>query len=155
MAETLARATPIILTGLAAATVFRAKFGISVLKANFMLEHCSNFLYSVNTITCDLDDTFFVYSCAVAGGCFSYRRALKSYYKVDEVVTTTYEFHTSVACRVLIRRSLKDPMASMARRSVIDEGVLPQIISRTRLHFGFIVAIGTTLIICCYYLEQF
>ena len=69
---------------------------------------------------------------------------LKLYYKVDEVVTTLLlNFVVVLLVSYLLEGPWKDPMSLgwPQGKSVIDEGVLPQILSKTRLHLGFIISI--------------
>ncbi len=153
MAETLARATPIILTGLAAAIAFRAKFWNIGAEGQLYAGALAVTFFGTGLIQLPaiLMIPFLFIVGAVAGGLLLLPLVLlKSYYKVDEVVTTLLtNFIVVLLVGYLLEGPWKDPMALgwPQGRSVIDEGVLPQIISRTRLHFGFIVAIGTTLII--------
>ena len=73
---------------------------------------------------------------------------LKLYYKVDEVVTTLLlNFVVVLLVSYLLEGPWKDPMSLgwPQGKSVIDSGVLPQIVSKTRLHLGFVIAVFTAL----------
>ena len=75
---------------------------------------------------------------------------LRNYYKVDEVVTTLLtNFIIVLLVGYLLEGPWKDPMSLgwPQGASVIDEGVLPQIVPRTRLHLGFIISIFTAIAI--------
>ena len=75
---------------------------------------------------------------------------LRNLYRVDEVVTTLFlNFVVVLLVSYLLEGPMKDPMGLgwPQGRSVIDEGVLPQLIPRTRLHMGFMISVFTALAI--------
>ena len=152
LAETLARATPLILTGLAAAIAFKAKFWNIGAEGQLYVGALAVTFFGTGMVQLPtiLMIPFLFIVGAVAGGLLLLPLVLlRNYYRVDEVVTTLLtNFIVVLLVGYLLEGPMKDPMALgwPQGKSVIDEGVLPQIVSRTRLHLGFIIAIGTALI---------
>ncbi len=152
LAETLARATPIILTGLAAAIAFKAKFWNIGAEGQLYAGALAVTFFGTGMVQLPtiLMIPFLFLVGALAGGLLLLPLVLlRNYYRVDEVVTTLLtNFIILLLVGYLLEGPMKDPMALgwPQGKSVIDEGVLPQIVSRTRLHLGFIIAIGTALI---------
>lgn len=149
--ETLTRATPLILTGLAAAVAFRAKFWNIGAEGQFYfgalaVTWIGTGLFSLPPI---LMIPILFFAGAVAGGALLYVPVmLKTHLKVDEVVTTLLlNFIVLLFVSYLIEGPWKDPMSLGWPQAapVIDEGVLPKLIDRTRLHLGFVIAVGTAV----------
>ena len=146
-AETLARATPIILTGLAASIAFRAKFWNIGAEGQLYFGALATTLFGTGLVVLPsiLMIPFLFIMGALAGGLLLLPLVLlKLYYKVDEVVTTLLlNFVVVLLVSYLLEGPWKDPMSLgwPQGKSVIDEGVLPQILSKTRLHLGFIISI--------------
>ena len=142
-AETLARATPIILTGLAAAIAFRAKFWNIGAEGQLYAGALAVTFFGTGLIQLPtvLMIPFLFLVGALAGGLLLLPLVLlRNYYRVDEVVTTLLtNFIIVLLVSYLLEGPWKDPMALgwPQGKSVIDEGILPQIVSRTRLHLGF------------------
>ena len=153
IAETLARATPLILTGLAAAIAFRAKFWNIGAEGQLYAGALAVTFFGTGLIQLPsfLMIPFLFLVGALAGGLLLLPLVLlRNYYKVDEVVTTLLtNFIIVLLVGYLLEGPWKDPMSLgwPQGASVIDEGVLPQIIPRTRLHLGFIISIFTALTI--------
>ena len=153
MAETLARATPLILTGLAAAIAFRAKFWNIGAEGQLYFGALATTLLGTGLVVLPsfLMIPFLFVTGALAGGLLLLPLViLKLFYKVDEVVTTLLlNFVVGLLVSYLLEGPLKDPMSLgwPQGKSVIDSGILPQIVPRTRLHFGFIVAIFSAVAI--------
>ena len=149
--ETLTRASPLIFTGLAAAVAFRAKLwniggegqlyagalaatwvgtGMVVLPPWLMIP----FLFLVG---------------ALAGGLLLLVPViLKTQLKVDEVVTTLLlNFVVLLFANYLLFGPFKDPQAMGWPQAapIIDEGVLGNLVARTRLHAGLIWALAAAL----------
>ena len=147
LAETLARATPIILTGLAASIAFRAKFWNIGAEGQLYFGALATTMFGTGLIVLPsiLMIPFLFLMGALAGGLLLLPLVLlKLYYKVDEVVTTLLlNFVVVLLVSYLLEGPWKDPMSLgwPQGKSVIDEGVLPQILSKTRLHLGFIISI--------------
>ncbi len=151
--ETLARATPLILTGLAAAVAFRAKFWNIGAEGQFYfgalgVTWIGTGLFSLPPV---LMIPILFLAGAVAGGALLYVPVmLKTHLKVDEVVTTLLlNFIVLLFVSYLIEGPWKDPMSLGWPQAapIIDEGVLPKLIDRTRLHLGFAIAVGTAIVV--------
>ena len=153
IAETLARATPLILTGLAAAIAFRAKFWNIGAEGQLYAGALAVTFFGTGLIQLPsfLMIPFLFLVGALAGGLLLLPLVLlRNYYKVDEVVTTLLtNFIIVLLVGYLLEGPWKDPMSLgwPQGASVIDQGVLPQILSRTRLHLGFIFSIFFAILI--------
>ena len=153
IAETAARATPLILTGLAAGIAFRARFWN--IGAEGQLYAGAVAITVVGTGIVNLPSIlmipFLCFIGAIAGAVVILPSVLlKQLFKVDEVVTTLLmNFIILLFVSFVLDGPLKDPMSLgwPQAASIIDMGVLPQIMERTRLHLGFIIAIFTALLI--------
>ncbi len=151
--ETLARATPLILTGLAAAVAFRAKFWNIGAEGQFYFGALA--VTWIGTGMFSLPPVLMIpilfLAGAVAGGALLYVPVmLKTHLKVDEVVTTLLlNFVVLLFVSYLIEGPWKDPMSLGWPQAapVIDEGVLPKLVERTRLHLGFAIAVITALLV--------
>ena len=151
--ETLTRATPMILTGLAAAVAFRAKlwniggegqFYAGALMATWLGTGAIN-LPPVLMVP------FLLLAGALAGGLLLLLAALlKNQLKVDEVVTTLLlNFVILLLVNYLVEGPMKDPMSLGWPQAapIVDQGVLPKLLSRSRLHVGFIVALAAAVLV--------
>ena len=145
--ETLSRATPLIFTGLAAAVAFRAKFWNIGAEGQFYfgalaVTWIGTGMFSVPPI---LMIPLLFLAGALAGGMLLYVPVvLKTRLKVDEVVTTLLlNFVVLLLVSWLIEGPWKDPMSLGWPQAapVVDEGVLPKLLDRTRLHLGFVFAV--------------
>ena len=153
IAETGARATPLILTGLAAGIAFRAKFWNIGAEGQLYAGAIAVTIVGTGAVSLPpiLMIPFLFLLGALAGAAAILPSViLKQLFKVDEVVTTLLmNFIILLFVSFVLDGPLKDPMSMgwPQAASIVDSGVLPQIIERTRLHFGFIVAIITALMI--------
>ena len=153
VAETLSRATPIILTGLAASIAFRARFWNIGAEGQLYAGALAVTFFGTGIIELPaiIMIPFLFMVGAIAGGLLLLPLVLlKIYYKVDEVVTTLLtNFIVILLVSYLLEGPWKDPMSLgwPQGASVIDQGVLPQILSKTRLHLGFIFSIIFALLI--------
>ena len=153
IAETLSRATPLILTGLAASIAFKAKFWNIGAEGQLYAGALAVTFFGTGLIELPtiLMIPFLFLVGAVAGGLLLLPLVLlKNYYKVDEVVTTLLtNFIVILLVSYLLEGPWKDPMSLgwPQGASVIDQGVLPQIVARTRLHLGFIFSIFFAVLI--------
>ncbi len=149
--ETLTRATPMILTGLAAAVAFRAKlwniggegqFYVGALMATWLGA-------GMITLPSVLMIPFLIVMGTIAGGVMLLIPALlKNKLKVDEVVTTLLlNFVVLLFVNYLLEGPLRDPMSLGWPQAapIIDEGVLPAIMAKSRLHLGFILALAAAI----------
>lgn len=151
--ETLTRSIPLIFTGLAAAVAFRAKFynigGEGQLYAGALA--ATYFGTGLITLPPLLMIPFLMIAGAVAGGLLLLVPVLlKTRMKVDEVVTTLLlNFVVLLLVSYLIEGPWKDPMSLgwPQAASIIDEGVLPALMAKGRLHLGFIIALAMAVLV--------
>lgn len=149
--ETLTRATPLILTGLAVAVAFRAKFYNIGAEGQLYLGAIAAILVGglhggtgINLPT-PLLFTLMIAAGALAGSLLLLGSVLlKTRLGVDEVVTTLLlNFIVLLFVSMLLDGPMKDPFALGWPQSVAlnPELELSKIIPRYRLHSGFIFAI--------------
>ncbi|MBO6814910.1 MAG: ABC transporter permease [Rhizobiaceae bacterium] len=152
--ETLTRSAPLILTGLAAATAFRARLWNIGAEGQFYLGAIAAAAAS-SQLFGDMPGLFQIpllfIAGALAGMCLLLVPLwLRLRYSVDEVVTTLLlNFVAILFVSMLIDTVLKDPLAFGWPQSVSvsDEAMLPKLLSRSRLHLGLVVAIVLAVII--------
>ncbi len=151
--ETLSRATPLILTGLAAAVAFRAKFWNIGAEGQLYCGALAATWLGTGLITLPpvlMIPLLFVGGALAGGAALLVPVILKSRLKVDEVVTTLLlNFVILLFVSYLLEGPLKDPMLMGWPQAapIIDEGVLPRLVERTRLHLGLVVAVGASLMV--------
>lgn len=150
--ETLARATPLILTGLAAAVAFRAKFWNIGAEGQFYAGAMAATWIGTGMVTLPpLLMIPLLFACgALAGGLALLLPVfLKSRLKVDEVVTTLLlNFVILLFVGFLVEGPWKDPMAMGWPQAapIIDEGVLPKLLERSRLHIGLLIGLALAVL---------
>jgi len=153
ISETLNRSTPLIFTGLAAAVAFRAKFWNIGAEGQLYFGALAATLLGTGAITLPsyLMIPFLFLVGAFAGGLALIGPVfLKTKLKVDEVVTTLLlNFVILLLVNYLLEGPLRDPMSMgwPQAAAIIDQGVLPALLPRTRLHIGFLVAVGAGIFI--------
>ncbi|VAV89139.1 ABC transporter, permease protein 1 (cluster 11, riboflavin/purine nucleoside/unknown) [hydrothermal vent metagenome] len=153
ISETLNRATPLIFTGLAAAVAFRAKFWNIGAEGQLYFGALAATILGAGAISMPsvLMIPFLFLAGAIAGGLALLGPVfLKTTLKVDEVVTTLLlNFVILLFVNYLLEGPLRDPMSLGWPQAapIIDEGVLPALLPRTRLHIGFLVAISAAVMI--------
>jgi general nucleoside transport system permease protein len=152
-AETLTRATPVMLTGLAAAVAFRARFWNIGAEGQLYCGALAATFFGTGLITLPpvLMIPFLFLIGALAGGlALALPVYLKTKLKVDEVVTTLLlNFVILLFVNYLLEGPLRDPMSMGWPQAapIIDEGVLPRILAKSRLHMGLIVAIVSAVLV--------
>lgn len=156
LTETLTRATPLILTGLAAAVAFRARLwnigaeGQLYLGAVVAVALGSGALSLAPPVLIPL----VLAAGALAGALFMLGPTwLKLRLGVDEVVTTLLlNFVALLFVGMMLEGPMKDPMSLGWPQSapVVDAATLPRLIGRTRLHAGFLVALAAAALIWLY-----
>ena len=152
-AETLTRATPVMLTGLAAAVAFRARFWNIGAEGQLYCGALAATFFGTGLVTLPpvLMIPFLFLMGALAGGmALALPVYLKTKLKVDEVVTTLLlNFVILLFVNYLLEGPLRDPLSMgwPQAAAIIDEGVLPRIIAKSRLHMGFIVAIVSAVLV--------
>ena len=147
LAETLTRAAPLMLTGLAVAVAFRAKLWnigaegqlyagalIAVLLGSGPLELPAWALLPIVLIGGALAGSLLLVGPTV----------LKTRFGVDEVVTTLLlNFIVLLFVSMMLEGPLKDPMGMGWPQSapVLPEAELPRLLERSRLHAGLVLAL--------------
>lgn len=145
--EMLTRATPLIFTGLAATMAFRAKLwnigaeGQLYLGAMAAVAVGAGMIDapSIILIPIILVSGFSAGAVGMAGPAY-----LKTRYGADEVVTTLLlNFIILIFLQMMLEGPLKDPMGMGWPQSepILDEGMLPKLLPRMRIHSGLILAL--------------
>ncbi len=153
LTETLTRSTPLIFTGLAVAIAFRSKFYNIGAEGQLYCGALAVTFFGTGLITLPpyLMIPFLMLVGAVAGGAILIVPVLlKTHLRVDEVVTTLLlNFIILLMVNYLIYGPWKDPMAMgwPQAASIIDEGVIPTMLSKGRLHYGFVIAIIAAVLV--------
>lgn len=157
--EMLTRATPLILTGLAAAVAFRARLWNIGGEGQFYLGAMAAVWIGTGMIDGSplLMIPLVIIAGAIAGGIGMLGPALlKTRYGADEVVTSLLlNFIILIFVQMMLEGPLKDPMGLGWPQSepIIDAAILPQLMDRMRLHAGFILSLvmaGITYIIMAF-----
>lgn len=147
LTETITRSIPLMFTGLAVAIAFRAKFYNIGAEGQLYCGALAATYFGTGLVVLPtiLMIPFLMTMGALAGGLILIIPVLlKTYMKVDEVVTTLLlNFVILLFVSFLIEGPWKDPMAMgwPQAASIIDEGVLPTLLAKGRLHFGLIFAL--------------
>lgn len=145
--EMLTRATPLIFTGLAAALAFRARLwnigaeGQLYLGAMAAVAIGSGVLDVPGIILLPL---IIVLGCAAGAAGMAVPAYLKTRFGADEVVTTLLlNFVILIFLQMMLEGPLKDPMGLGWPQSppILEQGMLPPLLDRMRLHSGLIVAL--------------
>jgi len=155
--ETLTRATPLILTGLAAAVAFRARlFNIGAegqLYLGALAAVAVGGLHGGDGFALSpwLLFPLMLLAAALAGALLLLVPALmKSRLGVDEVVTTLLlNFVVLLFVSLMLDGPMKDPMAMGWPQSVaLQDGVqLGKLVERSRVHTGLLIALGLALLL--------
>lgn len=152
--ETLTRATPLMLTGLAAAVAFRARLWnigaegqlyIGAIAVAAASSHLLGGLPSVIQIPALL-----VIGALAGMVLLLIPLWLRLRFSVDEVVTTLLlNFVAVLFVSMLIDTVLKDPTAFgwPQSQSVADAATLPKLLTRSRLHLGLVIAVALAIIL--------
>ena len=145
--EMLTRATPLILTGLAAALAFRAK--LWNIGAEGQLYAGALAAIAVGSGMIDAPAYLLVPIVVLAGAAAGSLVMLgptlmKTRLGVDEVVTTLLlNFIILLFVQMMLEGPMKDPMGMGWPQSepMLDEGMLPKLLDRMRIHGGLIIAL--------------
>jgi simple sugar transport system permease protein len=156
LSETLARATPLILTGLAAAVAFRAK--LWNIGAEGQLYAGALAAAAVGSGALSVPEELLlpavVLSGALAGALLLLGPALlKVRLGVDEVVTTLLlNFVVLLFVQMMLEGPLQDPMGMGWPQSppVLPAAELPKLLPRTRLHVGLVLALALAVLMWLY-----
>ncbi len=151
--ETLTRATPLIFTGLAIAVAFRAKLWNIGAEAQLYAGAVATVVLGTGALPlpAPILIPLLVIAAVSAGALLLLGPAiLKTRFGVDEVVTTLLlNFIMLLFVSMLLEGVLKDPMGLGWPQSqkLIAEARLPRIITGKRLHYGFVLAIVSAVIV--------
>jgi simple sugar transport system permease protein len=151
--ETLARATPLILTGLAAAFAFRAKFWNIGAEGQLYAGAVVTVVLGTGWISlpAPLMMPLLMGAGALAGALMLLGPAyLKVKFGVDEVVTTLLgNFIMLLFVSMMLEGPLKDPMGLGWPQSapVIDEAAWAKLVPGKRLHAGLLLALALAALI--------
>jgi simple sugar transport system permease protein len=152
LTETLTRATPLILTGLAAAIAFRARlFNVG---AEGQLYAGALAAVAVGSGAVEAPPVvlapLILLAAALAGALLMLGPTLlKVRLGVDEVVTTLLlNFIVLLFVQMMLEGPFKDPMGGGWPQSapILDAGVLPPLVERMRLHAGFALGLALSLL---------
>lgn len=152
--ETLTRATPLMLTGLAAAVAFRARLWNIGAEGQLYLGAITVAAASSQLLG-DFPPAIQIPALLVLGVLAGMVLLLvplwlRLRFSVDEVVTTLLlNFVAVLFVSMLIDTVLKDPTAFgwPQSQSVADAAMLPKLLSRSRLHFGLVIAVVLALLL--------
>lgn len=152
LTETLTRATPLILTGLAAAVAFRAR----LFNVGGEGQLYAGALAAVAVGSGALDAPSFILvpvilaAAALAGAVLMLGPTLlKVRLGIDEVVTTLLlNFVVILFVQMMLEGPFKDPMGGGWPQSepVLDAGMLPPLVERMRLHAGLLIGLIACLL---------
>lgn len=152
--ETLTRAVPLILTGLAAAVAFRARLWNIGAEGQFYMGAIAVAAASAGPFASlpgwAQIPLLFVTGAVAGMALLLVPLWLRLRFQVDEVVTTLLlNFVAVLFVSMLIDTVLKDPMAFGWPQSVPvdDKATLPALVARSRLHIGLLVALAAALLI--------
>jgi general nucleoside transport system permease protein len=156
LTETLARATPLILTGLAAAVAFRAK--LWNIGAEGQLYAGALAAAAVGSGALGLPDGLLLPAVVLAGASAGALlllgpALLKVRLGVDEVVTTLLlNFVVLLFVQMMLEGPLQDPMGMGWPQSppVLPAAELPKLLPRTRLHVGLVLALVLAVLMWLY-----
>jgi simple sugar transport system permease protein len=152
LTETLTRATPLIFTGLAAAISFRAR--LYNIGAEGQLYAGALAAVAVGAGAVEAPPLILVplvlVAAALAGALLMLGPTLlRTRLGVDEVVTTLLlNFVVLLFVQMMLEGPLKDPMGGGWPQSapILPEGTLPPFLERMRLHAGFLIALGASIL---------
>lgn len=152
--ETLTRATPLMLTGLAAAVAFRARLWNIGAEGQFYLGAIAVAAASAHPLEAwppIVQIPALLVIGALAGMVLLLVPLwLRLRFSVDEVVTTLLlNFVAVLFVSMLIDGALKDPMAFgwPQSESVADAAMLPKLVPRSRLHIGLVIAVVAAVVV--------
>ncbi|WP_375465328.1 ABC transporter permease [uncultured Methylobacterium sp.] len=153
LSEVLTRATPLILTGLAAAVAFRARLYNIGAEGQLYVGALASVAAGAGAI--DLPAPLLIPlvlgAGALAGAAMMLGPALaRVALGADEVVTTLLlNFVVLLLVQMMIEGPMKDPMSLGWPQSepLVEAATLPRLIEKTRLHAGLLVALAAALLL--------
>lgn len=153
LSETLTRATPLILTGLAAAIAFRARLWNIGAEGQLYVGALAAVLVGSGLLQLPplLMIPVVMLAGFLAGGAMMVVPAvLKQRFGADEVVITLLlNFVVILFIQMLIEGPIKDPLALGWPQSVplLDAADYPKLVPRMRIHLGLFVGVAAALIL--------
>ncbi|MGK9166451.1 ABC transporter permease [Inquilinus limosus] len=153
IAETLSRATPLVLTGLAATVAFRAKLWNIGAEGQLYLGALA--ATALGSGALDWPGwallPLILAAGALAGGLWMLGpTVLKTRFGVDEVVTTLLlNFVVLLFVSMMLEGPMKDPMGMGWPQSapILDDATLPKLVPRTRIHAGLLIAVAAAVLV--------
>ena len=151
--EMLTRATPLIFTGLAATIAFRARLWNIGAEGQLYLGAMA--AVAVGTGLFDISGILLL-PIIILFGCFAgsvgmvIPVTLKTKFGADEVVTTLLlNFIILIFLQMMLEGPLQDPMGLGWPQSapILDQGMLPTLLDRMRVHSGLIIAVVIALVL--------
>lgn len=147
ISEMLTRATPLIFTGLAAALAFRARLWNIGAEGQLYLGAMAAVAVGAGALDVSgvvLLPLIVLIGAAAGAAGMAAPTYLKVRFGADEVVTTLLlNFIILIFLQMMLEGPLKDPMGLGWPQSapVLDQGMLPPLMDRMRVHFGLILAL--------------
>lgn len=147
VSEMLTRATPLIFTGLAAALAFRAKLWNIGAEGQLYLGAMAAVAIGAGALDVPglvLIPLIVILGAAAGAAGMAAPTYLKTRFGADEVVTTLLlNFIILIFLQMMLEGPLKDPMGLGWPQSapVLDQGMLPPLMDRMRVHSGLIIAL--------------
>jgi len=147
LTETLTRATPLMLTGLAASVAFRARLWNIGAEGQLYAGALAAVVVGSGLVEAPapLLVGLIVLAGAAAGAATMLAPVLlKARFAVDEVVTTLLlNFVVLLFVQMMLEGPLKDPMGMGWPQSepILEQAILPRLLPPTRLHAGIVIAL--------------
>lgn len=153
LSETLNRATPLILTGLAAAVAFRAKLWNIGAEGQLYIGALAAVLVGSGLLQMPpalLIPTVMIAGFLAGGMMMVIPTLIKQRFGADEVVITLLlNFIVILFVQMLVEGPLKDPLAMGWPQSVplLAEAKLPKLLPRLRMHWGLITGVVAAIVL--------
>ena len=150
--EMLTRATPLMFTGLAAALAFRARLWNIGAEGQLYLGAMAAVAIGAGAVDAPgyvLLPLIIVLGSAAGAAGMAVPAFLKTRFGADEVVTTLLlNFVILIFLQMMLEGPLQDPMGLGWPQSapILDQGMLPPLLERMRLHAGLIIALLAALV---------
>jgi len=147
VSEMLTRATPLIFTGLAAALAFRARLWNIGAEGQLYLGAMAAVAVGAGAVDAPgiiLVPLIITLGMAAGAAGMAVPALLKIRFGADEVVTTLLlNFIILIFVQMMLEGPLKDPMGLGWPQSapILDQGMLPTLLTRMRVHSGLIIAL--------------
>jgi general nucleoside transport system permease protein len=151
--ETLTRATPLILTGLAAAVAFRARLWNIGAEGQLYLGALAAVTLGTGMVEAPawaMVPLVLVAGAAAGAVGLIVPALLKTRFGADEVVTTLLlNFVILLFVQIMLEGPLQDPMGMGWPQSapVVDAATLPALVERMRLHAGLLIGLAAAVLL--------